>query len=50
LRGLYGAAKASEMSGDRDAARQWYAKLNTLTLAADPGRPELKEAKLFQNK
>ncbi len=50
LRGLYGAAKASEMSGDRDAARQWYAKLNTLTLAADSGRPELKEAKLFQSK
>jgi hypothetical protein len=50
LRGFYGAAKASEMLGDRDTARQWYEKLNMLTRAADPGRPELREAKTFLSK
>jgi len=50
LRGLYGAAKASEMLGDRETARQWYAKLITLTRAADPGRPELLEANVFLSK
>jgi tetratricopeptide (TPR) repeat protein len=50
LRGLYGAAKASEMLGDREMARQWYEKLSTLTRAADPGRPELQEAKVFLSK
>ena len=50
LRGLYGAAKASEMLGDRNAARLWYEKLNELTLRADPGRPELREARIFLSK
>lgn len=50
LRGLYGAAKASEMLGDREKARQWYEKLGTLTCAADPGRPELQEAKMLLSK
>jgi tetratricopeptide (TPR) repeat protein len=50
LRGLYGAAKASEMLGDRETARQWYAKLITLTRASDPGRAELLEANVFLSK
>jgi hypothetical protein len=50
LRGIYGAARASEMLGDRATARQWYEKLVTLTRAADPGRPELQEAKMFLSK
>ncbi|MDQ6803002.1 MAG: hypothetical protein M3041_19535 [Acidobacteriota bacterium] len=50
LRGLYGAAKASEMLGDRQAARRWYEKLSDLTRAADPGRPELQEARVFLSK
>ncbi|MBV9147457.1 MAG: tetratricopeptide repeat protein [Acidobacteria bacterium] len=47
LRGLYGAAKASEMLGDHQLARQWFKELNELTRSADPGRPELREAKIF---
>ena len=50
LRGLYGAAKAAEMAGDRTAARKWYEQLNVLTRAADPGRSEPQEAKVFLNK
>lgn len=50
LRGLYGAGKASEMLGDRQAAWQWYERLNELTRSADPGRPELQEARIFLNK
>lgn len=50
LRGFYGAAKAAEMAGDRQAARTFYAKLIELTRAADPGRPEMQEAKLFLSK
>jgi Putative Zn-dependent protease, contains TPR repeats len=47
LRGLYGAARASLMLGDRERARSWYGKLAELTHAADSGRPELQEAKSF---
>jgi len=50
LRGLYGAAKAAEMAGDRTAARKWYEQLNVLTRAADSGRSEPQEAKVFLNK
>lgn len=47
LRGLYGAAKASELLGNRDLARQWYEKLNALTHAADPDRREVRETRSF---
>ena len=47
LRGLYGAATASEMLGNRDVARQWFEKLNALTHAADSGRREVRETRAF---
>ena len=47
FRGLYGAAKAAQESGDREKARHYYAKLISLCERADADRPELKEAKAF---
>jgi hypothetical protein len=47
FRGLYGAARAAELSGDREKARTYYASLLALCEKADTERPELKEAKTF---
>jgi len=47
FRGLYGAAKAAELSGDREKARTYYAKLVAICERADTERPELREAKAF---
>ena len=47
FRGLYGAAKAAQVSGDREKARHYYAKLIFLCERADADRPELKDAKAF---
>ena len=47
FRGIYGAARAAEASGDREAARDYYAKLQTLTVNRDTERPELAQAKAF---
>ncbi len=47
FRGLYGAARAAELSGDREKARTYYASLVALCEKADTERPELKEAKAF---
>ena len=47
FRGLYGAAKAAQESGDREKARHYYAKLISLCERADADRPELKDAKAF---
>ncbi|MBC7944064.1 MAG: hypothetical protein H7X91_02085 [Burkholderiales bacterium] len=47
FRGLYGAARAAEASGDREAARAYYAKLQSLTANRDSERPELAQAKAF---
>jgi tetratricopeptide (TPR) repeat protein len=41
FRGLYGAALAAEQSGDKEKARQYYAKLNEQTAKADGSRSEL---------
>ena len=41
FRGLYGAASAAEQSGDKEKARQYYAKLNEQTAKADGSRSEL---------
>jgi hypothetical protein len=46
-RGLYGAARASEKAGKRDAARDYYRRLLALTEGADPGRAELKQAREY---
>jgi hypothetical protein len=46
-RGIYGAARAAERSGDRDKARSYYERLVTLCANADTQRPELVEAKKY---
>ncbi len=45
LRGYYGAAKAAEAAGDKQAAAEYYAALVRLTKDADTERPEISEAK-----
>jgi hypothetical protein len=45
--GFYGAARAAELSGDRDKARKHYASLIALCEQADSDRPELQQAKMF---
>jgi len=45
--GLYGAAKAAELSGDREKAGTFYAKLMALAERSDGQRPELQAAKGF---
>jgi uncharacterized protein HemY len=45
--GFYSAARAAEMSGDRDRARKYYASLIALCEQADSDRPELQQAKVF---
>src|SRR5712692_9530076 len=42
--GLYGAAKAAELSGDREKARNFYAKLAAVSERSDGERPELQAA------
>jgi len=45
--GLYGAARAAELSGDREKAGAFYAKLMALAERSDGQRPELHAAKEF---
>ncbi|MEN3353107.1 MAG: hypothetical protein V7640_1265 [Betaproteobacteria bacterium] len=47
FRGIYGAARAAESSGNKKAAREHYAKLQTLSAGRDTERPELSRAKVF---
>jgi tetratricopeptide (TPR) repeat protein len=47
LRGYAGAAAAAEAAGDRDKARQHYAKLIELTREADTPLPEIARAKTY---
>ncbi len=47
FRGIYGAARAAEASGNREAARDYYAKLQILAVNRDTERPELAQAKAF---
>ena len=46
-RGLYGAARAAEMAGDRPKAVSYYEKLVALSAKADTARPEIARAKTF---
>jgi tetratricopeptide (TPR) repeat protein len=46
-RGLYGAARAAELSGDRQKAVGYYEKLVALAVKADTARPEIARAKTF---
>src|SRR5712664_718376 len=45
--GLYDAARAAELSGDREKARTFYAKLAALGEHSDGTRPALQAAKVF---
>jgi hypothetical protein len=45
--GLYGAARAAEMSGDQNKARTFYAKLISLSERSDGQRVELQAARTF---
>lgn len=47
FRGIYGAARSAEASGNREAAGDYYAKLLTLAAHRDTERPELAEAQAF---
>jgi hypothetical protein len=47
FRGIYGAARAAEASGNREAAQDYYARLQRLTAARDTERPELTQAEAF---
>lgn len=45
FRALYGAARAAQLSGKREASRKYFAELLKICQRADkPGRPELREA------
>ena len=46
-RGLYGAARAAEAAGDRQKARNYFAKFVALSTNADTARPELARAKAY---
>jgi tetratricopeptide (TPR) repeat protein len=48
--GLYGAARAAELSGDHQKARDLYGKLMSVCANADTERPELLKAKTFLTK
>jgi len=45
--GLYGAARAAEIAGDKKASRAYYTKLVKICQNADTVRPELEKAKAF---
>lgn len=45
--GLFGAARAAELLGDKKTAGDYYAKLVALTANADSDRPELRKTKEF---
>jgi len=47
FRGVYGAARAAELLGDKAKARQYYAQLLAISQRADSERPELQEARKF---
>ena len=50
FRGLFGAARAAELAGDRTKARTYYSQLVTLGEKADSERPEIRQAKIFLGK
>ncbi|MGH8728299.1 MAG: tetratricopeptide repeat protein [Burkholderiales bacterium] len=47
FRGVYGAARAAEASGNGKAAEAYYSKLQSLTAERDTERPELAQAKAY---
>lgn len=45
--GLYGAARAAQLTGDQIAAKKYYQQLVQLVRGTDSDRPEINEAKVF---
>ena len=45
--GLYGAALAAQLSGDKKKASAYYRKIVTLVSHTESARPELRKAKQF---
>ncbi|HEU4506740.1 MAG TPA: hypothetical protein VFR78_00785 [Pyrinomonadaceae bacterium] len=45
--GLYGAARAAQLTGDQIAAKKYYQQLMQLVRGTDSDRPEINEAKVF---
>lgn len=50
FRSVFGAAQAAEVAGNRQAARDYYARLQQLALKPDTERRELARAKKFLRK
>jgi hypothetical protein len=50
FKGLFGAARAAELAGDRTKARTYYSQLVTLGEKADGERSEIRQAKTFLGK
>ena len=50
LRGLAGAAKAAEQSGDKAKAKGYYEKILAMVGDADSTRPEIADARAFLKK
>lgn len=50
FRSIYGAGRAAEMSGNREAAHRYYARLQVVTIDRDSDRPELARAEAFLGK
>jgi tetratricopeptide (TPR) repeat protein len=47
FRGIYGAARAAEAAGEKQKAREYYAKLIELAKKGDGSRPELTHARAY---
>lgn len=47
LNALYGAARAAELSGNREQAKNYYSQVLANCVHADPERAEVREARLF---
>jgi hypothetical protein len=49
FRGIYGAARAAELAGDRERARTHYGRLVQQVGASDADRPEIRQARAFMS-
>ena len=47
LQGLAGAARAADLTGDKERAKKYYGELLVLVKTADTERPEVKQAKAY---
>jgi hypothetical protein len=49
FRGIYGAARAAELTGDRARARAHYDRLMQQIGSSDADRPEIRHARAFMS-